>query len=260
MFFQQGAWEILCYNRPERKAALQSEPAIKEFKMRTCFSLVMVFLFGFSVGTALAAPNLKIDESTYDFGEVYQGEKVLHTFAFENTGDEPLVIDRVRSSCGCTAVLLSAKNLAPGSQGEVQANFDSTRFRGKVQKTIYLYSNDPNQPVMQLHIKGTVLEIVKVTPTQVNFGHVTLEERLSTQVVLRNQSDGPLTFGKPTTTAEELRAEMPETSLAKGEEVSIALTLTLKPGTGRFSGYVLIPVEGVPQNELRIPVYASLKK
>lgn len=228
--------------------------------MPTRIGLLTLILSGLAVTTVLAAPDLRIEEPLHDFGQVYQGEKVLHTFTFDNVGDEPLVVDRVRSSCGCTAVLVSEKNLAPGSRGEIQANFDSTRFRGDVQKTIYLYSNDPDTPVMQLQIKGSVREIVAVTPAQVNFGHVPAEEKLTTQVVLRNQSDLPMTFGKPTTTAEELRADMSQVTLGRDEETSVTLRLTLKPGTGRFSGYVLIPVQGVPNNELRIPVYASLKK
>ncbi len=53
---------------------------------------------------------------------------------------------------------------------------------------------------------------------------------------------------------------MSETILAKGEEVTLELMLSPKPGTMRFSGYVLVPVDGVPKNQLRIPVYAAIRK
>ena len=53
-----------------------------------------------------------------------------------------LKVDRVRSSCGCTAALSSAQSLNPGETGEIQATFDSTRFRGQIEKTLYLYTND----------------------------------------------------------------------------------------------------------------------
>jgi hypothetical protein len=52
---------------------------------------------------------------------------------------------------------------------------------------------------------------------------------------------------------------MPKTTLVKGEEVTLELMLSPKPGTIRFSGYILVPVNGVPKDQLRIPVYASLK-
>ena len=227
--------------------------------MRTMVCLAAVLLVLVTALVASAAPDMKLTNTQFDFGEVYQGEKVLHAFEFVNAGQDPLVIDRVRSSCGCTAVLLSDQDLAPGETGQIQATFDSTRFRGAVSKTIYLYSNDPAQPVRQLKIKGRVLEIVDIEPAQVNFGTVPGDQTLVSQVVLRNQGEKPLTFGQPSTTAAELQAEMPQTILARGEEVTLKLMLSPKPGTIRFSGYILVPVDGVPKDQLRIPVYASLR-
>ena len=228
--------------------------------MRTIVCPVLFCLICMYASLACAAPDMQFATRQFDFGEVYQGDKVLHVFEFVNAGQDPLLIDRVRSSCGCTAVLVSEKNLAPGAKGQVQANFDSARFRGTVSKTIYLYSNDPVKPLVQLIIKGEVIEIVAVEPEQVSFGTVAGDQTLEAKVVLRNQGEKPLTLGTPRTTAVELQAEMPETTLARGEEASLELTLSPKPGTTRFSGYILVPVDGVPKNQLRIPVYAAIRK
>jgi hypothetical protein len=157
-------------------------------------------------------------------------------------------------------VLVSEKIIPPGGKGELKANFDSARFRGNISKTIYIYSNDPVRPTMQLHIKGSVLEIVAVEPAQINFGMVSAEKTVTTKVVLRNQGKATLTLGKPHTTAAELLAKMPDVEFVSGAEVAIELKLTPKPGQGRFSGYVLIPVDGIPKNELRVPVYATISK
>jgi len=227
--------------------------------MRTTVCPVVAFLICLCGSLAFAAPDIKFTSPQFDFGEVYQGERVQHAFEFVNAGQDPLLIDRVHSSCGCTAVLVSEKNLAPGAKGQIKTNFDSARFRGSVSKTIYLYSNDPVKPVVQLKIKGEVLEIIAVEPEQVNFGKVAGDQTLVAKVVLRNQGETPLTLGVPSTTAAELQAEMPETTLAKDEEVSLELMLSPKPGTLRFSGYVLVPVDGVPNNQLRIPVYAAMR-
>jgi hypothetical protein len=221
--------------------------------------LALVALF-FVAAPAIAAPDMQFAERTFDFGEVYQGEKVPHVYSFENRGDSDLIIDRVRSSCGCTAVLLSDKTVAPGDKGEIKASFDSTRFRGAINKTIYLYSNDPVNPVLQLHLKGQVLEVVAVVPAQVNFGRLIAETPSSSSVLLRNQGQTEVTLAKPRTTAAELTATMEPGTLAAGEERSVKVQLTPKPGGTRFSGYVMIPVEGAPVNELRIPVYATIEK
>ena len=226
--------------------------------MRTTLCFVTFMLLFLSGSLAFAAPVLQASEPKYDFGEVFQGEKVRHVFEFVNEGDETLKIERVRSSCGCTAVMVSEKSIPPGGKGELQANFDSARFRGSVSKTIYLYSNDPVSPVVQFYIKGKVLETVVVNPAQINFGKVVAEKPVTSTVVLRNQGEKPLTLGKPYSTAAELVVKMPEASFAKGDEVTLELQLTPKPGQVRFSGYILVPVEGLPKKELRIPVYATI--
>jgi hypothetical protein len=226
--------------------------------MRTALCLVSIFLACLTGTLACAAPNLQVREPGFDFGEVFQGDKVLHVYQFSNQGDQDLLIDRVSSSCGCTAVLVSSKNVPPGARGELQANFDSSRFRGEVSKTIYLYSNDPARPVMQLHLQGKVLEIVDVKPNQVNFGEVKAKQPVAATVILRNVSNKSLTLGGPRTTATELKVKMPRASFATGDEVTLELQLTPKPGQPRFSGYVLVPVDGLPKNELRIPVYATI--
>ena len=228
--------------------------------MRTTLWLTIILLACLSGSIVFAAPDLQVANPKFDFGEVFQGEKVLHVFEFVNQGDETLLIDRVRSSCGCTAVLVSEKSIPPGGKGELQANFDSTRFRDDVSKTISLYSNDPVHPVMQFQIKGKVLETIAMVPSQINFGNVVAEKTVTSTVLLRNQGGKPLTLGKPHSTAAELVAKMPDTSFVNGEEVTLELQLTPKPGQTRFSGYVLVPVDGVPKNELRIPVYATISE
>jgi hypothetical protein len=231
---------------------------IRRSTMRTTLYLTVIILVCLSVSPAFAAPNLQVDNPKYDFGEVLQGEKVLHVFEFVNKGDETLKIDRVRSSCGCTAALVSERNIPPGGKGELQANFDSTRFRDAVSKTISIYSNDPVRPIVQLQIKGKVLETVAVLPPQINFGNVVAQKPVVSSILLRNQGGKPLTLGKPHSTAAELVVKISEAAFADGDEVTLELQLTPKPGQGRFSGYVMVPVDGVPKNELRIPVYATI--
>ena len=228
--------------------------------MRTIVVLASLLSLCLFTPFAFASPDLQVKAPTFNFGEIYQGDKVPHVFEFTNQGEDPLIIDRVRSSCGCTAVLISEKTIPPGGKGELKANFNSDRFRGTISKTIYLYSNDPVRPTMQFHIKGNVLEIVAVEPAQINFGRVEAETPVTSKVVLRNQGKETLTLGKPHATAAELVVKMAEVDFVSGAEVIVALELTPKPGQERFSGYVLVPVDGVPKNEIRIPVYATIKK
>lgn len=205
-----------------------------------------------------AAPTLTVAQMEFNFGTVFRGESVRHVFAFSNSGDAPLVIEKVASSCGCTAALASARQLAAGESGEIQTSFDSTRFRGEVSKLVYLYTNDPVRPMVQLRIRGVVREEVVLEPQSVNFGAVAARQTVRSSVTLVNQGTREIRLAALQTTAPELVAKLSVQTVAPGERAEIALALTPKPGQGRFSGYVLFKAEGVIGHELRIPVYAEL--
>lgn len=220
--------------------------------------VLLVAFWGVTVSAAWAGPVVSVPQMTYDFGTVLQGETVRHRFAFSNTGDAPLNVEKVGSSCGCTAALASAKVLAPGENGEIQASFDSARFRGEINKTVYLYTNDSARPMVQLQIKGTVREEVTLEPQLVNFGTVTPKRTVTTKVTLVNQGDREVLLGKPETTAPELAVSIAKETVPPRGKGTITLSLTPKPGQTRFSGYVLFKASGAREHDLRIPVYADL--
>ncbi|MBW2450890.1 MAG: DUF1573 domain-containing protein [Deltaproteobacteria bacterium] len=209
---------------------------------------------------ALAAPKLVVENSDFDFGQIYQGENVAHDFIFFNEGDQPLLIEKVRSSCGCTAALVSSREIQPGESGEIKANFDSTRFRGDVSKTVYLYTNDTSQPVVQMYIKGFVKEMLILNPKQLSFVDLVPKETVIKQVDLKNQGQKTLTVLSSGTTAKELQVQLAADEIKAGQTLPVTVQYTPKPGQSRFSGYVLINIEGGAQNELRIPVYATIQK
>lgn len=224
------------------------------------FTTSVILFASLLAGNAWAVPKLEVEQPSYDFGEIPQGETVRHIFSFTNSGDKPLHIEKVHSSCGCTAALVSTKTLAPGDRSEVQANFDSTRFRGEVSKTISLYSNDPKQPVVQLVVKGKVLETLSVTPALVYLGQVAVGKTSIAQVALQNHGDVELRLDKVQTTSPDLVVKPSTATLSAGQRVILDVELTPRPGQDRFSGYVMLPAHGSLRTDLRIPVYADIRQ
>lgn len=80
-------------------------------------------------------------DSTKDFGKIEEGQKLEVSFRFKNTGDKPLVIERVQPSCGCTVAEQSTEPIAPGGEGQVKASFNSQGRTGVNHKTLYVYAN-----------------------------------------------------------------------------------------------------------------------
>ena len=118
----------------------------------------------------LEKPKIVFEEKIYDFGKIYVGEIVKYGFKFKNQGSGELIINSVKSSCGCTAALVSKSNVLKGEDGEVQIKFNPGRYVGKVTKSVTVNSNDPENPSYKLTITGEIIEQVRVNPKQINFG------------------------------------------------------------------------------------------
>lgn len=103
--------------------------------------------------------TIEFEEDTYDFGEVMEGEKVVHVYKFKNTGKEPLVISNAKGSCGCTVPEWPREPIPVGGSGEIKVKFDS-KGKGKVggatqSKRVTITTNtDPQKNY--LTIKGKV--------------------------------------------------------------------------------------------------------
>lgn len=80
-------------------------------------------------------------DSTKDFGKIEEGQKLEVSFRFKNTGDKPLVIEKVQPSCGCTVAEQSTEPIAPGGEGQVKASFNSQGRTGVNHKTLYVTAN-----------------------------------------------------------------------------------------------------------------------
>jgi hypothetical protein len=118
-------------------------------------------------------PVIKADETMHDFGAVWVGPPLKHSYKIKNEGDAPLDISKVRPSCGCTVAGDYPKKLDPGQEGEFPFSMMSTKLRGPFEKGITISSNDPVTPELRLKLRGEVKRYVEVIPASANFGKVT---------------------------------------------------------------------------------------
>ncbi len=88
------------------------------------------------------APAITFDETEFDFGEIEQGDTVVHVFAFTNTGTEPLIIYNAKAGCGCTIPEYEKDHpIMPGEKGEIKLIFNSKGKRGQQNKTVDITTN-----------------------------------------------------------------------------------------------------------------------
>ncbi len=120
---------------------------------------VMMILFIGFLGATLNAQDqaqIKFKTEVIDYGEIAKGSDGVRKFEFTNTGNAPLIISRVYSSCGCTIPKKPENPIAPGEAGVIEVKYDTKRV-GPIRKTITVYSN-AGEATKAIKIKGTVLD------------------------------------------------------------------------------------------------------
>jgi hypothetical protein len=101
-------------------------------------------------------PNIEMLETSYNFGEIQQGESVTHDFILKNTGEADLIISAAKGSCGCTVPEWPKNPIAKGEEATIKVTFNSAGKSGKQNKTVTLVTNAiPNTKV--LTINGNVI-------------------------------------------------------------------------------------------------------
>lgn len=103
------------------------------------------------------ATTMAFADTLKDFGTKTQGEMLHFAYEFTNTGNEPLFIEEVIPSCGCSVADYPKQAIAPGGKGEIKVEFDTNKGGlGSVQKLITVVANDANRAQHYLLFQGTV--------------------------------------------------------------------------------------------------------
>lgn len=102
------------------------------------------------------APKISFAKKTHDFGTIAQDKVAKTAFTFTNTGKGDLHIRSTKANCGCTVSQLDKKVLKSGESSTIAVTFNAQGRRGKQQKTVTVFSDDPTNPTQQLTIKARV--------------------------------------------------------------------------------------------------------
>ncbi len=99
-------------------------------------------------------PSINFENTVHDFGTIpFEGDGRCY-FNFTNDSEQPLVVNTVRTSCGCTRPQWPKEPVQPGESARIGITYN-TRIEGKFHKSITVFSNAENSPT-KLFVKGTV--------------------------------------------------------------------------------------------------------
>lgn len=140
----------------------------------------LVFLIGVLVmmaGVAMAqeekvsenGPEIEFEKLVHDYGEVQYNGNGECEFRFTNTGNEPLILQKPKSSCGCTVPTWPKEPILPGESDVIKVTYKTTKV-GPINKSITVTSNAKTNATVVLRIKGTVLPQPTETLPEKDFG------------------------------------------------------------------------------------------
>ena len=115
-------------------------------------------------------PEIEFEKIVHDYGTIpYNGNGECE-FRFTNTGNEPLLIQKPRSSCGCTIPTWPNEPILPGESEVIKVTYKTNR-PGVINKTVTVTSNAIKNSTVVLRIKGTVMDQpTEAIPEKNDFG------------------------------------------------------------------------------------------
>jgi hypothetical protein len=117
--------------------------------------LIWAALGVYSMDAIHAHPTqIEFTKTEFDFGKLQQGIPKKISFYFKNTGDFPLLIQHVETSCGCTRPQWPKYPVKPGKSAEIKLSYDAKKA-GRFLKTITVFCNT-KKGMHKLKIKGEV--------------------------------------------------------------------------------------------------------
>ena len=237
--------------------------------------LILTITSFFIVLSVLAQPKIEFKTTDHDYGAINEDDGLAQTeFEFTNTGDQPLVLNNVRATCGCTTPKWTKDPVAPGKVGIIQVAYNPKNRPGNFTKSINVYSN--TQPsVTVLTIKGKVAPHVKsleelyprvMGPLHWKSVYLSLGSMFTNQIKTEeleylNTTDKPIELGV-SRVPEYISVEFKPQVIEPGKEGKMVITYdaTKKNAFGTVSERVYLLLDGEKQSSYAVTVSVALKE
>ncbi len=222
--------------------------------------------------------NMAFENANHDFGKIKEEDgDVRYSFVFKNTGAEPIIINNVKSSCGCTTPNWTNKPVRAGETGNINVVYHTKGRPGNFHKSITVYSNAENSPTV-LKISGNVIprpkkpeeeyryliDKIRFKRRNIHFANIYNDETRTETVEFLNISQEPVELSVTTKTAKpkHLSVTISPKVVAPGQKG----TMTIKYDAAAQGDWdyvrddFLLDVNGKYDSRYRISVSATIKE
>ncbi len=228
--------------------------------MKNLFTVL--FLLSLSLN---AVPKISCSNPVYEFGTKNESETLNHTFVIKNEGDENLNLGKVRACCGAK-VKVAKKMLKPGDELEIPFEMKLKGRKGKQDKNIFIASDDPKTPYLNLKIRGDVKRYYQISERYISLENISTDSEISEKVTITQEAEFPFSITKVKTNNSSFSASFSKLNIPLSSLVKYEVTISGKGPfeVGRLSNrvkiftdndafpYMTVYLSGVIKNPLSI--------
>jgi hypothetical protein len=185
---------------------------------------VMAFIM---TGIAFSQPKLSLDKPEVDLGNMYGGEKRKGKIVLKNIGNDTLRIFSVQPQCGCTTVKQPKEFLLPGQSDDAELEFNSTGYRGKVEKHVNINTNDPTSQFITVKLLANIKEILQPISgsNMLWMNNITLGRSITKTVAMKNVSGMPIIIRGDSVSSASISIKLEKKNLQPDDTLNINVTV-----------------------------------
>jgi hypothetical protein len=214
------------------------------------------------LGIAFSQPKLSLDKPEVDLGKIYGGEKKKGKIVLKNIGNDTLRIFSVQPTCGCTAVKQPKAFLLPGESDDVELEFNSAGYRGKVEKHVSINTNDPTSQFITVRLLADVREILQPISgsNMLWMKDITIGKPITQIVAVKNVSGSPIAIQGDSVSSASISIKMEKKTLQPDDTLNIQVTVVPnKLGYSNEHFYIITNHKIQPFVEIRV-TYMGIKE
>lgn len=233
-----------------------------KFVISTISAIIFLSVLSF------AQPKLEVlNGDTHDWGTVKLADSPLKAkVQIKNTGNEDLIIEKVKPSCGCTTAPLDKDILKPNETATIDVEM-KVSHGGPVSKNLRITSNDPQTKTKVVRLKADVQELLTITPSKIlRFKDLQVGQNSEAKLTLENKDKKPITVSSVSTEPENVKISFigskgevsGKTVIAPGERVEIKAIVN-PTEEGYFRAKVNLETDHAEHKNITISGYGNVK-
>ncbi len=209
---------------------------MKKYLKNAILTAIFGFVATFATHSAIAQGEIKFEKESHNFNVINEGVQAKYDFVFLNTGNQPVIIQSVNASCGCTTPFYTKEPIMPNKKGLISASFDSNGRPGVFNKSVTVVSNAKNGSItltIQGEVKGKTQEqidaskiILTLDKQSHDFGNIQAGQTVAQKFTVKNTGKADLTISSVQSDCRCVTHTISKNTIKAGEAATLELRYT----------------------------------